>query len=232
MEQTHSVLLLLNFLNYAMIILPAISLIVVYSFIFSHWSSRTVTIPFFSDLDPASPESRFSTAIMSIELIIITIILYCRHSVMEILFKTEKRFEKRFKLVYLAMRIINYFQLSGNLMVIVFNYGLNPIAHNIGMLFMYLGYAIYLFIYDIAVKALGKPSRDFSKIVSAVLMVITPPFIFIRFVYPAYADMIIYSISSVLGLITYVCLYLKLFVCKFDLPEFGIRVTKKIPFNN
>lgn len=225
----HTVLLFLHALNYVMLILPMVCLLTVYIIILSKKSKHEGNIPFISDLDPSSLESRIATSFNSIELVIVSIMIFFRHRVMEVMQTDNAKFnQRRFHIVFLCMRVIIYFALVGNLLTVFFNYSITPIMHSIGIFFMYNGYALYLFLNDIACKALGRPSKDFSKIISATLAVSAPSFVFIRFIFPAYVDLTLSSIASVIGLITYACLYIKLFISKYDLPEYGIRVSKQI----
>ena len=240
-EQPFSVFHYLNSLNLAMLIIPISSIIASLLVYYIFNKNRLLFLPSESDFSIQRIEGRISTILNSLEIAIISIMLFIRHRVIDILKASSEKSQKLHNIIfYWTMRISAYTAIAGRLTSLFCSLDQNRGVHLIGLNVMCYSFSLYLILNDTLCKSFGYECKKPSQILSYLYVSCVLVFFAMRFYSPKskekeYSnknrdvfDFINFSVSSFFGIVASIVLAIKLYLMKFDIPEYGVRLMKRI----
>ena len=231
-DKAYSILHHLNIMNYMVITIPLVTLVLSYVVHYSLPQNHVNYFPFLSEMTLFDPESRIVTAGFSATSLLIMVIVYVREKIIYLSKKKISRLpERRYTTTHRIMKISAYVSVICHLLITIFTYRDFPIFHAICINLTYYGFVVYSFTGDMVYKLVGYPAQRFSRVMTMILFTFTLTFLALRYYVPNDSgDALRITAANFFAVLAYISLYLKLFLVKFDLPQCGIRLSRKISF--
>ena len=228
-EKPFSVLHHLNLINYLVIVVPIATLIISYCVYFTE-KEKLDYFPFLSEMALVQPAGRISNVGLSATSFIVMFVVYIREKEVSIIRRDiTKMPERRYKATRRAMTISAYIFVISSILTTFFNYKYCKIPHIIFINFMYLSFVAYSFAGDMIFKLIGHPTKRFSRVLSMIEFTSILIFLALRYYVPNDSnDTLRLTSGNFFAVLSYIGLYTKLFVTKFDIPNCGIRISRGI----
>ena len=229
-DKPYSILHHLNIINYMGIVVPYFTAILAYIVHYSFNKNEPSYFPFLSEMTMFDPEARVVTAGLSATSFILMFILYVREKMVFIIRKKITKIpERRYTITHIIMKISSIVAVVSHLLLTLFTYRDFDIFHPICVNIMYYAFVVYTFTGDMVFKLIGYPSKRFSRILTMIYFTLVLTFLALRYYVPNdEGDILRLTAGNMFGVLAYAALYLKIFVTKFDLPECGIRLSRRI----
>ena len=233
MSESSTIFHTLLVLNVSVAAIPIITFITIYIIYYLNHESindlyDSLFLPSPSDLIDFKVEYRIYSVLMTIETFFLISVIYIQYQVRFILANKNNKYETtKFKVLQIIYIVSSVFLLVGHQIVAVVSYNLSKFMLYFGDNLWGYASIVFLFVCDILNAYLGRSSYIISRIFSWISAFSILFNLIIR-TYIFQSPTLWWTISTVFYLLARICFYVKFFLMSIDLPQYYIKLSKKI----